>query len=249
MGCGNSTDNMPGEGEVIHAVARAEAVRTGLLRMHLMKAHLEIHEGHLLDKMSVFVEVSIGDNMFYWKSDVKEHCGHKPEWGGPLAVFEYEVRDPLAKMEIRVRDHAAPLDNKPLGHAEAPLTFFAKPGGVSEFLPLHRLTENAGRIHFRSEFVPKVFTAGVVEAVTPAPVVVVVEHPARAPQPEPLEAVVLEAPVPPLVLIAPNDGGLKGNLKLHLDSAHITVHEGPDLIKMSPFVKITIGDFAWKSTV
>jgi Ca2+-dependent lipid-binding protein len=39
----------------------------------------------------------------------------------------------------------------------------------------------------------------------------------------------------------------KGHLKLRLNRAHIRFHEGPEFERMSPFVKINIEDFEWRS--
>jgi len=134
MGCNHSTDDMMANAADFAAktVVAAE-IKTGILKLHLKKAHLEVHRGPEFERMSPFVKINIDD--FEWRSVEREGAGHKPEWG-PLAVMEYEVRDPLRMMRIEVKDHNGLMDNLALGHTEINVGFFAKAGGCEESLEL-----------------------------------------------------------------------------------------------------------------
>ena len=225
---------------VASQMARAEAVKTGLLKLHLKKAKLEIHRGGEFERMSPFVKINIGD--FEWRSEVKERAGKEPEWG-PLAVMEYEVRDPLAMMRIVVMDHNGMMDNLGCGHCDINVGFFAKPGGCAEWLELKFEGGFAGRIHFRSEFFPRAFDGPMVAPVV-APVFVPPVIPPMAP-PMPVPEADFETPIE-LDLSPPMDMR-KGHLKLRLNRAHIRFHEGPEFEMMKPFVRIVVEDFEWKS--
>lgn len=203
------------------------------MKIHLREAHIEYHEGGPIvnKRRNPFVKVLIGP--FEWKSVHREHEGINPQWGA-LANFDFEVRNPDEMMRIEVKDHAGLLDNEPFGHAEVPIGFFARPGGCQEWIELKWRGMNAGRIHFSSEFFPAVAAEVVVN---PAPVMA----------PPVMQPPVEQQPVVELDLSPPVEGFLQGFLKLHLKSAHLEHHEGPPLERMSPFVKVTVGDFEWKS--
>ncbi len=244
MGCNHSTDDMAAAAVAGGArLAAAAAVKTGLLKLHLKHAHLEVHRGPEFERMSPFVKVNIGD--FEWRSEARERAGHKPEWG-PLAFFEYQVRDPLQMMRIEVKDHNGLMDNLALGHCEINVGFFAKPGGCAESLELKFEGGFAGRIHFRSEFVPRALEAAVV-----APVVVeqpVFVPPVLPPMAPPVEVPAADFEAPIVVDLSPPAEPLThGHLKLRLNRAHIRFHEGPEFERMSPFVKINVEGFEWKS--
>lgn len=57
-------------------------------------------------------------------------------------------------MRIEVLDHAGLFNNEPIGHCEVPTNFFCRVGGCEEWLELKFRGMNAGRIHFRSEYMP-----------------------------------------------------------------------------------------------
>ena len=244
MGCNNSTDEMMGQGARFAAqAARAVEVRTGLLRLHLIKAHLEVHRGHEFERMSPFVKINIDD--FEWRSVERQHAGHNPEWGA-LAVMEFEVRDPLRMMRIEVKDHNGMMNNLALGHAEINVGFFAKAGGCQESLELKFEGQFAGRIHFRSEFIPRAFDIApvMVAPVMAAPLFIPPVLPPMAPP-----VIVEEANFDEVVAMdmSPPFELKRGHLKLRLNRAHVRFHEGPEFERMSPFVKINIEGFEWRS--
>ena len=179
--------------------------------------------------MSPFVTIKIGD--FIWESPVKDRGGHQIHWD--FAQMDFEVRDPLAMMRIEVHDKSGMFSEEPIGHCETRVDFFCRPGGCEEWLELAFRGMNAGRIHFISEFRPQ--DAMIVEQpriVEPAYVAPVVE--VRPP------VVVIEEP-------RPMNEMRVGHLKLHLKAAHLKHHAGPPLERMSPFVRISIGEFEWRS--
>ena len=69
--------------------------------------------------------------------------------------MDIEVRNMEHEIYIEVRDQD-PMCTEMIGHATTRLNFFAVPGGRAEWLELFFLGMPAGRIHFRSEFLPQV---------------------------------------------------------------------------------------------
>lgn len=125
-------------------------MRMGLLKLHLKSAHLTRHEGPMLERMSPFVRIQIND--FEWRSPKKDQGGAQVHWD--FACMEFEVFDMAHKMHVQVKDHNGPLDNEPIGHANVDVGFFARPGGCEEWIEIHHMGAPAGRVHFRSEFIP-----------------------------------------------------------------------------------------------
>ena len=125
-------------------------MRVGHLKLHLKAAHLKHHAGPPLERMSPFVIIRVGE--FEWRSPVKEQGGHQLHWD--FAHMDMEVFDQFKPMRIEVLDHAGLFNNEPIGHCEVPTNFFCRVGGCEEWLELKFRGMNAGRIHFRSEYMP-----------------------------------------------------------------------------------------------
>jgi len=136
------------------------ALKQGVLKVHAVKAHLDYHEGPMLERMSPFVEIRIGGQT--WRNDVCEGGGRNPEWGG-FNHMEHVVVDPMAEVFIQVRDKDMMIGSEFIGEARVPVNMFLKPvevaGKVNEEIQLRRMDFAAGRIHLRSEFIPEVAMA------------------------------------------------------------------------------------------
>jgi len=137
-------------------VVEGGGMRQGVLKMHAVTAHLDYHEGPMLERMSPFVKIQVG--MQEWRSDVCMNGGRNPSWG-PLNRMEHIVMDPMQEVFIEVRDKDM-IGSEFIGQARVPLNFFLKPEGtLNEWLELKRDLFAAGRIHLRSEFIPEVAMA------------------------------------------------------------------------------------------
>ena len=88
-----------------------------------------------------------------WKSKEKKHEGRNPKW--PMAHFDWEVLNPDSIIKIEVMDHAGFLNNEPVAHCEVAWRTFCLPGGWEDSLPLFYRAFPAGRIFFKSTFMPK----------------------------------------------------------------------------------------------
>ena len=128
----------------------APMMRMGMLKLHLKSAHITRHTGDILERMSPFVRIQIAD--FEWRSPKKDQGGEQVHWD--FACMDYEVFDMAREIVIHVMDHNAPMDNEPIGHAKVRADFFARPGGCEEWIEIHHMGAPAGRVHFRSEFIP-----------------------------------------------------------------------------------------------
>ena len=88
----------------------------GRVNIHLISAHLEIHAGHVGDKMDPVVHMRLGHDGQEWTSPVAVDGGHKPEWGHD-AHCEWHFPVAHHTMHFKVRNANAHQDHH-LGHAE-----------------------------------------------------------------------------------------------------------------------------------
>lgn len=121
-------------------VVTGGGIRQGLLKLHAVNAHLDYHEGPLLERMNPVVKVKIG--MQEWHSDVCQGGGRNPSWG-VLNRMEHIVMDPMAEVYIEVRDKDMLIGSEFIGQARVPINMFLKPveiaGHINEHIELHRL--------------------------------------------------------------------------------------------------------------
>jgi|LauGreDrversion4_2_1035121.scaffolds.fasta_scaffold2210298_1 hypothetical protein len=99
--------------------------------------------------MSPFVIIKV--NGREWRSAVCFEGGKRPHW--TLQFMDIEVLNMEHEIYIEVRDND-PYRTEMLGHVTTRINFFAVPGGRKEWLELFYMGSPAGKIHFRSEFVP-----------------------------------------------------------------------------------------------
>ena len=76
--------------------------------------------------------------------------------------MDIEVMNMEHEIYIEVRDND-PFRTEMLGHVTTRINFFAVPGGRKEWLELFYMGSPAGKIHFRSEFLPQLVPVAVVE--------------------------------------------------------------------------------------
>ena len=165
--------------------------------------------------------------------------------------MDVEVFDRQHEIYIEVRDDG-PMRTQMLGHARTNLGFFAVPGGRKEWLELfYEGGVPAGKIHFRSEF----FLAPVAVVEPIRPPIVEVRPPIVEVRPPIVEVMPPVVEVRPPVIVEPIrapevivGGGLIGNLKLHLLSAHIN-HKDQYFERMNPYVLIRVNGREWRSEV
>jgi len=113
-------------------------------------ANLQHHAGPPLMRMSPKIRFFIGD--FEWVSNPQEHGGHTVKWG-PLARFEYRIRDPLMMVRIEVLDHKGLMNNEPIGHCEVKIGDFIDRRECAFELFFRGMP--AGQVMFHSEFMPE----------------------------------------------------------------------------------------------
>jgi hypothetical protein len=120
----------------------------GFLKLHLVEAHLT-HQDQMFERMNPVVIIKV--NGLEWRSAVCVSGGRNPRW--EFQHMDIEVRNMEHEIYIEVRDRD-PLRSEMIGHVTTRVNFFAVPGGRAEWLELFYLGMPAGRIHFRSEFIP-----------------------------------------------------------------------------------------------
>ena len=108
--------------------------------------------------MSPFVIIKV--NGREWRSAVCFEGGKRPHW--TLQFMDIEVINMEHEIYIEVRDND-PFRTEMLGHVTTRINFFAVPGGRKEWLELFYMGSPAGKIHFRSEFLPQLVPVAVVE--------------------------------------------------------------------------------------
>jgi hypothetical protein len=196
----------------------------GRLKLHLKEAKLQHHDGPMLERMSPFVAIKMNGRE-EGRSAIIEGGGRHPKW--TLQFFEFEVLEMGHEIHIEVRDKNM-IGSEMIGHARVPVSFFAKPGGMAEWIELFWQGMPAGNIHFKSEYFPQAVVGG-------APMMAPVEV-----RPAPV-AVVQPAPV--------MGGALLGKLKLHLKEANLQHSDAGFLERMSPFVTVKINGREERSAI
>jgi hypothetical protein len=96
---------------------------TGFLKLHVLKAHLEINHGGMMNKMDPFVVMKAGP-MQEWRSPVCHNGGKNPEWG-LQHNFDVDVCHLGQELEIWVKDAKA-AQGSHLGHAKLRLEAFKR---------------------------------------------------------------------------------------------------------------------------
>lgn len=130
--------------------------RMGLLKLHLIEAHLTHNTNPgLFDRMDPFVIIKV--NLQEWRSAVCMGGGKNPRW--EFQFMEHQVLSLDHEVYIEVRDRD-PMITEMIGSARVPLRFFCVPTGLTEWIELFFMGMPAGRIQFRSEYFPEISIMG-----------------------------------------------------------------------------------------
>jgi hypothetical protein len=116
-------------------------MKKGLLKLHIVEAHLQFSDAGFLQRMSPFVFIRV--NMQEWRSAVCIDGGRNPRWR--MQFMEIPVLDVLHEVYIEVRDEKM-LATEMIGCSRVKLNMFCIPGGMTEWIELFLMGMPAGRI-------------------------------------------------------------------------------------------------------
>lgn len=124
----------------------------GVLRIHLMEAHLT-HDTQAIGKMDPYVKFSSREQE--WKSPICNNGGKNPKWHDHGdAKWDIQVHYLGDELEFHVWDDEIGRDES-IGSGSTKLSALAVHGGFDEWFEIQHKGKPAGKVHIRADWMPK----------------------------------------------------------------------------------------------
>ena len=121
----------------------------GTLRVHLLGAHLT-HDTEIFGKMDPYIKMLSREQE--WQSSVQKDAGKNPVW--QKEYFDVDVHYHGDELRFQVFDEDITRDGN-VGEGSTKLSALMRADGFDEWFLIQFKGEPAGKVHLRSEWVPK----------------------------------------------------------------------------------------------